>query len=52
MFYQFTQNNSGGSFLVNEKVGHYVIIEADSADQANELAQKKPVYILTAVPKP
>lgn len=41
MFYKFSQNNSGGSFIVNEQVGQYVIIEADNYNEANRLAQEK-----------
>lgn len=37
MFYTFSQNNSGGSF-----VGPlYVVIEANSAEEANRLAEEK-----------
>lgn len=36
-FYQFTQNNSGGSFDVNENVCHRVIIEASSEKEAIDL---------------
>lgn len=35
-FYEFTQNNSGGSFDVNENVAHRVIIEANSEEEANK----------------
>lgn len=38
MFYTFRQNNSGGEFEVNDSVKHYVIIEADSAKEANNIA--------------
>lgn len=38
-FYAFHQNNSGGRFDVNEKVAHEVFIEADSAREADVLAQ-------------
>ena len=40
MFYTFNQNNSGGSF----KGPHYIIIEANSAQEANSLAQNHTVY--------
>jgi hypothetical protein len=43
MFYTFSQNNSGGSF----KGPEYVIVEADSASEANYIAQihpDSPVY--------
>jgi hypothetical protein len=44
MFYTFNQNNSGGKFVTNEKVCHFVIIEADSADQANDKAEDIGIY--------
>lgn len=44
MFYTFVQNNSGGSFVVNSEVTTYVIIEADSADEANQIAESKGIY--------
>ena len=41
MFYTFTQNNSGGSFIGPR----FVIVEADSADEANDIAERStPVY--------
>lgn len=44
MFYNFDQNNSGGSFVTNDKVCHYVIIEADNAKQANDKAENIGIY--------
>jgi hypothetical protein len=41
MFYTFNQNNSGGSFVRDESVCEYVVIEAESAEHANTLAQEK-----------
>ena len=41
-FYTSSQNNSGGYFMLNEAagIGHYVIIEANSPQQAkNRLAE-------------
>lgn len=35
MFYTINQNNSGGYFIRNDKVSDYVIVEADTPDQAN-----------------
>lgn len=35
-FYTFSQNNSGGSF---SGPAHYVIVEADDHDEANQIAQ-------------
>ena len=42
-FYTFNQNNSGGFFVGPE----YVIIEADSADDANMIALDHDVYFIT-----
>lgn len=39
MFYIYNQNNSGGKFIIDDSVGQYVIIEADSAEQADDEAQ-------------
>ena len=36
MFYTFDQNNSGGQFIGP----NYIIIEADSAEEANTIAQE------------
>lgn len=46
MLFTFYQNNSGGSFAFNENDGitHYVIIEADSAEEANKKAQSIGIY--------
>lgn len=44
MFYTFNQNNSGGRFVENERVRRYVIVEAGSADDANERATSIGVY--------
>jgi hypothetical protein len=35
MFYEFSQNNSGGSFDVNDKLCHVMIIEADTEATVN-----------------
>lgn len=45
-FYTFTQNNSGGSFVIDEYSGicGYVIIEANSHIQANEIALNIGLY--------
>ena len=40
MFYTFTQNNSGGVFYGAK----FVIIEADSHKQANQIAEENDVY--------
>ena len=44
MYYHYRQNNSGGSFIVNSDVTVNVIIEADSADDANEKAKDIGIY--------
>lgn len=44
MFYTFSQNNSGGFFKRDDSVREYVIIEADSAEQANERAEAVGIY--------
>ena len=38
MFYTYRQNNSGGSFKITKKIKRFVIIEADSAKEADEKA--------------
>jgi hypothetical protein len=43
-FFLFMQNNSGGSFDVNETVAHNVIIEAYSANDANARAEDIGIY--------
>ena len=44
MFFHFRQNNSGGNFEINGRVSKHVIIEADSAAEANEIANKIGIY--------
>lgn len=44
MFYCFDQNNSGGSFDIDGNVAQFVIIEAESAAQANERAESIGIY--------
>ena len=41
MFYTFHQNNSGGEFKVDEDTKHYTIIEANNAEEANQIAINK-----------
>lgn len=38
-WFQYTQNNSGGSFDKNEKVSHYVLIQAPNGSVADSLAE-------------
>lgn len=44
MFYMYDQNNSGGSFIVNDDVAHTVFIEADSPSEADEKAEEIGIY--------
>lgn len=44
MFYTFHQNNSGGRFKIDDTVTTYVIIEADSASDANLRAEQVGIY--------
>lgn len=44
MFYTYSQNNSGGSFVQDVNISHYVIIEASSASEANEKAEQLGIY--------
>lgn len=43
-FYEFSQNNSGGSFDVDNDVCHRLFIEATNVEQANSIAQDLGVY--------
>jgi hypothetical protein len=43
-FYKFRQNNSGGSFDVNDTLASHVYLEADDAEHANFLAERKGIY--------
>ncbi|MCI4129405.1 DUF7296 family protein [Bacillus haynesii] len=43
-FYNYDQNNSGGYFEVNEKVCHRLFIEADSREEADDIAESLGVY--------
>lgn len=44
MYYIFDQNNSGGSFDVNDNVAEYVIIEANNNEEANDKAEDIGIY--------
>lgn len=44
MFYSYNQNNSGGSFDKDENLDEYVIIEANSLNEANEKAESIGIY--------
>ena len=43
-FYHFRQNNSGGSFVFDKNLAIDVIIEAETADEANDLAEGLGIY--------
>ena len=43
-YYIYEQNNSGGSFDIDENVTVTVVIEADSAKEANAIALDKGIY--------
>ncbi|MHC2451219.1 hypothetical protein ACUXP3_001820 [Bacillus altitudinis] len=43
-FYEYTQNNSGGHFEVNEKLCHRLFIEADSYSESESIAESLGVY--------
>lgn len=46
MFFTYNQNNSGGHFTFepDKGISHFVIIEANSADEADRLAEEKGLY--------
>ena len=44
MLYVYRQNNTRGEFLVNDKVGKHVIIEADNMESANVKAVSIGIY--------
>lgn len=43
-FYTFSQNNSGGYFERDDNLAEDVIIEANDAKHANNLAEEKGIY--------
>lgn len=44
MFYTYRQNNSGGKFVQDDRVGNYVIVEGDDVADANERAEAIGLY--------
>lgn len=44
MFYTFIQNNSGGEWIFNENLAHFTIVEANTYDDALEIAEKLEIY--------
>ena len=43
-YFHFSQNNSGGSFHVDDDVAHHVIIQAHTAEEANTRALDVGIY--------
>jgi len=43
-WFNFHQNNSGGRFVADDAVDVYVIVQAHTADEANQLAQRIGIY--------
>lgn len=43
-FYEISQNNSGGSHVVDDKLCHRLFIEADSAEEATRIAEDLGCY--------
>ena len=43
-FYEWSQNNSGGGFDVNDKVTHRVFIEASTKEEAEDKAASLGIY--------
>lgn len=43
-FYEISQNNSGGSFIVDDKLCHRLFIEAESSDDASSIAEDLGCY--------
>ena len=38
-FYEYSQNNTGGSFTTDDKLCHRLFIEANSSTEADEIAE-------------
>lgn len=43
-FYEISQNNSGGSFVTDDKLCHRLFIEAESSDEATSIAEDLGCY--------
>jgi hypothetical protein len=43
-YFHYPQNNSGGSFDIDDAVAHHVIIQARSASEANSIAKNLGIY--------
>lgn len=44
LYYTFSQNNSGGRFIVDDNIDAYVIIQAQNPEEASVLAEKVGIY--------
>ena len=44
MFYAYHQNNSGGNFIINDKLEEIVVIEENSIENANKKAIAIGIY--------
>lgn len=44
MFYEIRQNNSGGVFVIDENLCNFIYIEAESENQAFEIAERLGCY--------
>lgn len=44
LYYTYNQNNSGGSFVNNDRVCHYVIVQAVSPADADRRAENIGIY--------
>ena len=43
-YFHFSQNNSGGSFIIDDDVAQHVIVQAYSAKDANQIAENIGIY--------
>lgn len=43
-FYEYSQNNTGGSFITDDKLCHRLYIEANSSDEADSIAEDLGCY--------
>lgn len=43
-WFEYTQNNSGGTFVTNDKLCHRIFIEARNAEEANGFAESLGIY--------
>jgi hypothetical protein len=43
-YFHFSQNNSGGSFQIDDNVAHHVIVQAHTAEEANRRAEDIGIY--------